>query len=78
MQLKLNEIRQALGVTAEGDAAAAAGELLATGYSIDSRTLEAGDLFFAVKGERFDGHSFVAGAMERGAVGAVVARARAG
>jgi UDP-N-acetylmuramoyl-tripeptide--D-alanyl-D-alanine ligase len=72
MQLKLSEIRMALGLEArEGR-----GELTATGYSIDSRTIEAGELFFAVKGERFDGHSFVAGAMERGAVGAVVARAR--
>ena len=44
----------------------------ATGYSIDSRTIAAGELFFAVKGERFDGHDFVAAAMERGAIAAVV------
>ena len=31
----------------------------ATGYSIDSRTIAAGELFFAVRGERFDGHDFV-------------------
>lgn len=49
----------------------------ATGYSIDSRTLATDDLFFAVKGERFDGHDFVAPAILRGAVGAVVARSRA-
>jgi UDP-N-acetylmuramoyl-tripeptide--D-alanyl-D-alanine ligase len=48
----------------------------ATGYSIDSRTLEAGDLFFAIHGERFDGHEFINAAIERGAVAAVVARAR--
>jgi UDP-N-acetylmuramoyl-tripeptide--D-alanyl-D-alanine ligase len=48
----------------------------ATGYSIDSRTLESGDLFFAIQGERFDGHDFVTGARERGAVAAVVARSR--
>jgi UDP-N-acetylmuramoyl-tripeptide--D-alanyl-D-alanine ligase len=53
-----------------------AGALVATGYSIDSRTGAAGDLFFAVRGERFDGHDFVAGAFERGAVAAVVSRAR--
>ena len=29
------------------------------GYSIDSRTVRPGDLFFAVKGERLDGHDFV-------------------
>ncbi|MGB9147833.1 MAG: UDP-N-acetylmuramoyl-tripeptide--D-alanyl-D-alanine ligase, partial [Acidobacteriaceae bacterium] len=44
----------------------------ATGYSIDSRTLRAGDLFFAIRGERFDGHDFVAAALERGACAAVV------
>jgi len=46
----------------------------ATGYSIDSRTLNPGDLFFAVRGERFDGHDFVAAALERGACAAVVAK----
>ena len=45
----------------------------ATGYSIDSRTLKSGDLFFAVRGERFDGHDFVVAALERGACAAVVA-----
>ncbi|QNI32627.1 UDP-N-acetylmuramoyl-tripeptide--D-alanyl-D-alanine ligase [Alloacidobacterium dinghuense] len=48
--------------------------LAATGYSIDSRTLKAGDLFFAVRGERFDGHDFVTAALESGACAAVVAR----
>lgn len=50
--------------------------LSATGYSIDSRTLERGDLFFAIHGERFDGHDFVAAAHERGAVATVVSRSR--
>src|SRR5271166_4329463 len=50
--------------------------LAATGYSIDSRTLQSGDLFFAVKGERFDGHDFVAAAFDRGAIAAVVARGK--
>lgn len=40
--------------------------------STDSRTIEAGDLFIAIKGERFDGHHFVAEALARGAVAAVV------
>ncbi|MFB3815229.1 MAG: UDP-N-acetylmuramoyl-tripeptide--D-alanyl-D-alanine ligase [Terriglobales bacterium] len=47
-------------------------EALATGYSIDSRTVAAGDLFFAVRGERLDGHEFVMDALAKGAVGAVV------
>jgi UDP-N-acetylmuramoyl-tripeptide--D-alanyl-D-alanine ligase len=48
----------------------------ATGYSIDSRTLQPGDLFFAVRGENFDGHDFVVGALEKGASGAVVSKAK--
>ena len=46
--------------------------VIAQGYSIDSRTLQPGELFFAVKGERLDGHDFVAQALERGAAAAVV------
>ena len=44
----------------------------AFGYSIDSRTIQAGDLFFAVKGERVDGHDYVPTALDNGAVAAVV------
>ena len=47
-------------------------ELVATGYSIDSRTLNPGDLFIALKGENFDGHDYVAAALERGAIAAIV------
>jgi len=47
-------------------------EELALGYSIDSRTVGLGELFFAVKGERLDGHDFVGAALDRGAVAAVV------
>lgn len=43
-----------------------------SGFSIDSRTLQSGDLFFAISGKRFDGHEFVARALERNACGAVV------
>ena len=46
------------------------------GYSIDSRTVGVGELFFAVRGERHDGHDFVEAALRRGAVAAVVSRAR--
>nr|WP_218624040.1 UDP-N-acetylmuramoyl-tripeptide--D-alanyl-D-alanine ligase [Granulicella sp. dw_53] len=44
----------------------------AVGYSIDSRTIGAGELFFAVTGERLDGHEYVAAALANGAVAAVV------
>jgi UDP-N-acetylmuramoyl-tripeptide--D-alanyl-D-alanine ligase len=45
---------------------------LAQAYSIDSRTIGPGQLFFAVKGERLDGHDFATAALEKGAVAAVV------
>lgn len=51
---------------------------IAQGYSIDSRTVRAGELFFAVKGERLDGHDFVAAALDRGAAAAIVRRDRIG
>ncbi len=40
--------------------------------SIDSRSVSAGDLFVAIRGDRFDGHAFVAEAFDKGAAGAVV------
>ena len=46
----------------------------AVGYSIDSRTVGAGELFFAVKGERVDGHDYVEAAIADGAVAAVVSQ----
>ena len=45
-----------------------------TGVSIDSRTTQAGDCFFAIAGENFDGHDYVADAFAKGAVCAVVAK----
>ena len=49
-----------------------------SGWSIDSRTVEPGDLFFAIKGDLQDGHAFVLKALERGAVAAVVSSEIAG
>ena len=43
-----------------------------SGYSLDSRSIGPGQLFFAMRGPRFDGHQFLAQAMERRAAGAVV------
>jgi UDP-N-acetylmuramoyl-tripeptide--D-alanyl-D-alanine ligase len=45
------------------------------GYSIDSRSLSPGQLFFAIRGPRFDGHKFVGQALDRGATGVVVEKA---
>src|SRR6202140_5242473 len=47
------------------------------GVSIDSRTIRAGELFFAIRGPRHDGHDHVGAAFERGALAAVVAESRA-
>jgi len=44
----------------------------AMGISIDTRTLNENDLFFAIQGENSDGHSYVASAFEKGAMAAVV------
>ena len=43
------------------------------GISIDSRTVEPGEAFFAIKGDTFDGHAFASSALARGAATAVVA-----
>jgi UDP-N-acetylmuramoyl-tripeptide--D-alanyl-D-alanine ligase len=45
------------------------------GVSIDSRTIRAGELFVALRGDRYDGHDFVADAIRKGAWGALVERA---
>ncbi len=44
------------------------------GVSTDSRTTKAGDCFFAIPGEKFDGHEYVSDAFAKGAVCAVVSR----
>ncbi len=44
------------------------------GVSIDSRSIEKGDLFFALSGPNFDGHGYVNAALDSGAAGAVVDR----
>ena len=46
------------------------------GVATDSRTVRPGELFVALKGERFDGHQFVAQAFERGAAAAIIAADR--
>ena len=43
-----------------------------TGWSVDTRTQNVGDVFFALRGPNHDGHHFVKAALERGAAAAVV------
>jgi UDP-N-acetylmuramoyl-tripeptide--D-alanyl-D-alanine ligase len=71
MKLPLWRIAEFAGARGELDQ-----ELIAMGYSIDSRTLNPGDLFIALAGERFDGHDYVQAALEKGAVGAIVQEGR--
>ena len=70
MKLTLGQIAD--WIHAEGDFTTDAETV---GYSIDSRTLGAEELFFAVRGDRFDGHDYVEAALKNGAVAAVVSRA---
>ena len=72
MKLSLSRIAEITGAQADKFDPNA----IAIGYSIDSRTIRPGELFFAVKGEKMDGHDFVAQAIEKAAVGAVVGRER--
>jgi UDP-N-acetylmuramoyl-tripeptide--D-alanyl-D-alanine ligase len=73
MRLTLGKIAEF--VSASGTFSA---EDVACAYSIDSRTITPGQLFFAVTGERLDGHDFVEQALEKGAVAAVVQKNQSG
>lgn len=66
--LFLDEIRDCIGART----LAASAAISLAGVCTDTRTLQRGELFFALRGERFDGHTFVAEAMARGAGAAVV------
>ena len=67
MRLELADIAKAIGATV-------ADHGMVTGFSIDSRTVQNGDLFFAIRGETHDGHDHVGAALAKGARAAVVER----
>src|SRR5437867_7022924 len=67
MNLSLDEISKAVEGALEGS-----GTVNVRGYSIDSRTIKPGELFFAIKGPRFDGHDFLPQVFQKGAAAAVV------
>ena len=46
----------------------------ATGLEIDSRKVKKGDLFCAIKGNNFDGHDFISGALKKGAVACLISK----
>ena len=54
------------------------GDVDVTAVAIDTRKVQAGDLFVAIKGERVDGHDFLAEAQAKGAVAAEVRAVRPG
>jgi len=69
MKLTLGDIATLLG------SQCGSSERMVNGYSLDSRSIGPGQLFFAMRGPRFDGHRFLAQAFERKAAGAVVENA---
>jgi UDP-N-acetylmuramoyl-tripeptide--D-alanyl-D-alanine ligase len=69
MKLPLSRVTEFVSA---GAASGVDSRAVAQGYSIDSRTILPGELFFAVRGERLDGHDFVEQALERGALAAVI------
>src|SRR5579862_7066130 len=73
MKLPLTKIAEFVSATrGAGTTAPAIQDAVAQGYSIDSRSIKPGELFFAVKGERLDGHDYVDVALEKGAAAAVI------
>ncbi|MDX1252109.1 MAG: UDP-N-acetylmuramoyl-tripeptide--D-alanyl-D-alanine ligase [Gammaproteobacteria bacterium] len=64
--MKLAEAAAALGAETIG------GDVLFQAVNTDTRTIQPGDLFIALRGEHFDGHVFVAEAAAKGAVAALV------
>ncbi len=68
MKLPLARIAEFIGPKGNFDPHA-----LALGYSIDSRTIQSGELFFAIRGDRLDGHDYVHEAFAHGAIAAVIA-----
>jgi UDP-N-acetylmuramoyl-tripeptide--D-alanyl-D-alanine ligase len=66
----LSWFAQAMGARIEGGADADVRRVVT-----DSRGIRAGDLFVALRGERFDGHDFAAGAVRDGAIGVLCERA---
>ncbi len=69
MSLTLDEVVRAV----QGRPSGVLAPVCVRGVSTDSRTVEAGEVFFALRGARFDGHAHVDEALAKGAVAAVVA-----
>ncbi len=72
IDLTIKELLQAADVPAGWTSSEETPVTQLTGVCIDSRTIRTGELFVAIKGDRFDGHDFVQPALEKGAAAAVV------
>ena len=70
IEMTLGQINEAI----QGDLTGAAGDIPVAVVSTDSRTIKPGQVFFALAGERFDGHSFVPEVLEAGALAVVVSK----
>jgi UDP-N-acetylmuramoyl-tripeptide--D-alanyl-D-alanine ligase len=68
----LSRARQAVGAQPLPDGRGSVVAAQATGWSVDTRTLSPGDLFFALRGPNHDGHAYAALAIEKGAAAVVV------
>src|SRR6202046_2016987 len=80
MEFELKAVADALGLTLESEARVIVGrdarvivgsDARVTGWSIDSRTVAPGDLFFALRGPNHDGNAYVEEVSRKGAVAAV-------
>jgi UDP-N-acetylmuramoyl-tripeptide--D-alanyl-D-alanine ligase len=72
LKLRLSDVASMLGVEAPGE------EREISGYSIDSRSVRPGELFFAIRGPNHDGHAYAAVAVEAGAAAVIAERGWAG
>src|SRR5919198_303876 len=68
MTLDLQEVAAAMGVAGSRVAGRVAG------WSVDTRTQNRGDVYFALRGPHHDGHEYVSAAVEKGAAAVVVER----
>jgi UDP-N-acetylmuramoyl-tripeptide--D-alanyl-D-alanine ligase len=68
--LSLNEISDMAG----GEIIRGNGAIMVSSISIDSRKVTSGELFWAIQGEKYDGHDFVLDAYKKGASGAVISK----
>jgi UDP-N-acetylmuramoyl-tripeptide--D-alanyl-D-alanine ligase len=80
MKLSIEDLERAFNVkaVAKGGNVDTLSQSGFNNISTDSRTVQSGDLFFALRGENYDGHSFIDKAIENGATGVVISKGTPG